>query len=385
MKINMFKRGFQLQAAIMVVCQMAFILFGYDQGVFSGIVGNANFLKTMNYPNAGLMGIIVSIYDLGAFAGCILNFFLAEWLGRRRAMWFAMCWIIVGATLQCSAYSVPQLMVARFVTGVGTGIDTSTVPMYQAELSEAHKRGRLICWEPLFVGVGIVVSYFFDYGMSFVGGEVAWRLPIACQMAFAFVVIIIVFGLPESPRYCYRHGRKEEALQILCDVYNRSPDHPKIQMEQNEIFEAIAMETENGEYQWTQILRRDEVQTGKRVLLAYGMQFMNQVGGINLVVYFVPTVLQTNVGLTRNLSLILGGCIQCMFVVGSFFPALFVDKVGRRKPMMWGSLGLGISMMLISILLSFKGTANQHATSSAAVAFFFTVTPPSFSMASCFC
>ena len=62
-----------------------------------------------------------------------------------------------------------------------------------------------------------------------------------------------------------------------------------------------------------------------------------------------------------------------MFVIGSFFPALFVDKVGRRKPMMWGSLGLGISMMMIAILLSFKGTDKQHATSSAAVAFFFTV------------
>jgi MFS family permease len=64
-----------------------------------------------------------------------------------------------------------------------------------------------------------------------------------------------------------------------------------------------------------------------------------------------------------------------MFVTGSFFLALFVDKVGRRKPMMWGSLGLGTSMMMISILLSFKGTDKQHTTSSAAVAFFFTVWP----------
>ena len=98
---------------------------------------------------------------------------------------------------------------------------------------------------------------------------------------------------------------------------------------------------------------------------------MNQMGGINLVVYFVPTVLEDNVGLTRNLALILGGCIQIMFVVGSFFPALFVDRVGRRKPMMWGSTGLGICMMMVAILLSFRGTGKEHATSSASVAFFF--------------
>lgn len=124
-------------------------------------------------------------------------------------------------------------------------------------------------------------------------------------------------------------------------------------------------------------------------LLAYGTQFMNQVGGINLVVYgvlakllsrpvtdkdrsyFIPTVLNSNVGLSKNLSLIIGGCVQIMFVIGSFFPTFFVDRVGRRVPMMWGSFGLGLCMMMVSILLSFKGKANEHATSSASVAFFF--------------
>lgn len=82
-------------------------------------------------------------------------------------------------------------MVGRFVTGIGTGIETSTVPMYQAELCEASKRGKLVCSEPLLVGVGIVISYLFDYGMSFVGGQIAWRLPIACQLIFAFVSRIL--------------------------------------------------------------------------------------------------------------------------------------------------------------------------------------------------
>ncbi|GIJ85560.1 hypothetical protein Asppvi_004419 [Aspergillus pseudoviridinutans] len=387
-KIKMFGTGFTLQAAIWVACGMAFILFGYDQGVFSGIVENEDFLDTMHRPGDSLMGIIVSIYNLGCFTGCIVNFVVAEWLGRRRAMWVAMIWIIIGASLQTSAFSVAHLMVGRFVTGIGTGIETSTVPMYQAELCEASKRGKLVCSEPLLVGVGIVISYFFDYGMSFVGGQIAWRLPIACQMIFAFVVIILVFGLPESPRYCYKEERNDEALQILSDVTGLPKDHPKIVAEQEEILEALELETKHGGYQWRNIFKRDEVSTGHRVLLAYGMQFMNQVGGINLVVYevlanlcrtitnkdrsyFIPTVLNSNVGLSKNLSLIIGGCVQIMFVIGSFFPTFFVDRVGRRAPMMWGSFGLGLCMMMVSILLSFKGKANEHATSSASVAFFF--------------
>ncbi|ETN44477.1 uncharacterized protein HMPREF1541_10147 [Cyphellophora europaea CBS 101466] len=367
-KFNLYGRGRPLRWAITGACQLAFVLFGYDQGVFSGIVGNEHFRSTFGNPSDSLTGIIVSIYNLGCFSGCVLNFFIGDWLGRRKAMWFAMCWIIVGAVLQTSAFSVPHMLVARYITGIGTGIETSTVPMYQAELAEAHRRGRLVCSEPLFVGVGIVISYFFDYGMSFVPSPpgIAWRLPIACQMIFAFVVIGMVFGLPESPRYLCQKHREDEALAILCDVYDRDPSDPKIQREQSEVLEALEVEREHGEYKWRNIMVKDKVQTGRRVLLAYGSNLTS--AGINLVVYFVPTALQENVGLTHNLALIIGGCVQCMFVIGSLYPTFFIDRSGRRPPMLWGSIGLGVSMMMIAVLLS----VGKQVTSSAAIAFFFT-------------
>ncbi|KAH6657243.1 putative Myo-inositol transporter 1 [Truncatella angustata] len=371
---NLFGTGFKLRAAITIACQCAFVLFGYDQGVFGGIVGNANFLDQFGHPSSSLEGIIVSIYNLGAFSGCILAFIICDKTGRRLAMWIAMCFIIVGAVLQASAFSVPHLMVARYITGIGTGIETSTVPMYQSELCEAEKRGRLVSSEPLFVGVGIEIAYWFDYGMSFVPGSIAWRLPIACQMIFAFLVIALVLGLPESPRWLYKHGRNQEALDVLCQVYERPPDHPKIVKEQNDVLDALKVEQEHGEYKWSQLFKKDEVQTGRRVFLAYGMQFMNQMGGINLIVYYITSVLQFNVGLDRNLALILAGVINAMFFLGSLFPTFFLDKYGRRKPMMWGSLGLGISMMMVSILLSFQSRGGDVAksTATASITFFFT-------------
>jgi MFS family permease len=99
-----------------------------------------------------------------------------------------------GAVAQTCAFSTTQLLASRFFTGIGTGIFTSSVPVYQSELCDARKRGMYVCSQPLAVGVGIVVAYWFDYGMSYVEGPVNWRLPIACQIIFALIVTLMVLG-----------------------------------------------------------------------------------------------------------------------------------------------------------------------------------------------
>jgi len=201
---------------------------------------------------------------------------------------------------------------------------------------------------------------------------------VACQILFAIIVVVVVFGVPESPRWLFSKGRDEEAVSVLCEIYGRSPDDEKIVREKTDVLNALNLERIHGEYKWSQLFKRDEVQTGRRVLLAYGMQFMNQIGGINLVVYFVPSALQYNVGLSHNLSLLIGGFVQTMFFFGSLVPTFLLDKLGRRRPMMWGCAGLALSMMMIAVLLSFSeargySASTTHATSSASVAFFFTV------------
>lgn len=109
-------------------------------------------------------------------------------------------------------------------------------------------------------------------------------------------------------------------MQVLCDVYNMQPDEPKVVSESEGILEAIELETLHGEYKWSQILTRDEVQTGKRVLLAYGIQFMNQMGGINLVVVSnYPSWLVIGLEVANLLPLInivlcdFGLAVQCWF------------------------------------------------------------------------
>lgn len=129
----------------------------YDQGVLSGLLQNPHFRDQFGDPNDVVTGITVASYCLGALIGCVINFMVGDMLGRPYMIWLAMGLIIVGATLQTSAYSLAHLIVGRIITGFGTGIDSSTVPMYQSELSKREWRGRLVSWEILFIGIGIVL------------------------------------------------------------------------------------------------------------------------------------------------------------------------------------------------------------------------------------
>ncbi|KAK0306050.1 hypothetical protein LTR01_006398 [Friedmanniomyces endolithicus] len=362
-----YPRGRPLQAAIYAACLSAFLFFGYDQGVFGGILQNPHWLATFNYPTPVITGITVSSYCLGALTGCITTFFIGDLLGRRRMIWLSMTFIIVGASLQASAYSLPHLIVGRVITGIGTGMDSSTVPMYQSELCKAEWRGRIVAWEIWFIGIGIVLAYWIDYAFSYVAGEAGWRTPIALQLIFAVAVVFIVWGLPESPRWLAKRGREEEAAQVLCDVFDLQRHDPYVLGEMDAIRAAIAIETGEGAGKALSIFKKDKLQTRWRVFLAWFGLFMNQWSGINLVVYYMPTVLVVNVGMTAHRAQLIAGFVILMFPVGNTLPALALDRMGRKMTMMIGCGILSFSMLMITILLSF----GKPTTSTASIAFFF--------------
>lgn len=191
-------------------------------------------------------------------------------------------------------------------------------------------------------------------------------------MVFAIMVIILVFALPESPRWLYNHGREEEAVAVICAMYDKEPNDPYILEEKAAIAQAIEFElSANSSKSALGIFRNDEVKTGYRVLLAWGVQFMNQAGGINLVVYYIPSALIQNVGMSTRTAQILGGCINMMFMFGSILPSFALDRMGRRKTMMAGCFGMGVCMLLVAALLSQADGPHGQAYASASVAFFF--------------
>ena len=132
--------------------------------------------------------------------------------------------MVVGATIQCASYSLPQLVIARLITGFGNGMNTSTVPTWQSETSKSHRRGQMVMIEGTLIVFGVMLSYWIDLGLSFTEpSTVSWRFPIAFQIVLALIITSCVLGLPESPRWLILKGQEDEALDVLCALSDLPP------------------------------------------------------------------------------------------------------------------------------------------------------------------
>lgn len=205
-----------------------------------------DFLNTLGIKgNASTQGTVVAIYDIGCFFGAIAAYFLADMLGRKKAVLLGTTVMSIGAILQITCYSVAQCVVGRVIAGIGNGINTATAPPWQAETSKAAWRGKLIVIELILNIGGFCLSNWVTYGFSFVGGSVAWRIPLAMQFVFIAVLYATVPWLPESPRWLVSKGRFEEAELILADCEGTEIEDPYVQTELGEIKYAAAYEKEH--------------------------------------------------------------------------------------------------------------------------------------------
>lgn len=223
-------------------------LFGYDQGVFGGVIVTQDFLDSNGLDGkTSLQGTVVAIYDIGCFFGAIGSYFLGDYLGRKKSILIGTTLLSIGALLQITTYSVAQVIVGRIIAGLGNGMNTSTAPPWQAETSKASWRGKLIVIELILNIGGFCLSNWVTYGFSFTGANnpIAWRIPLALQFIFIFVIYATVPWLPESPRWLVSKGRYDEAEQILADIEGTEMEDPYVQTELGEIKFANQYEKEH--------------------------------------------------------------------------------------------------------------------------------------------
>ncbi|KAI1275630.1 general substrate transporter [Xylaria sp. FL0933] len=371
-------KGKWLTFWITVACATDMSLFGYDQGVFSGVVITQNYLDVHNLngpEKTNILSIVTSIYTIGCFLGAVLAFSVGEKLGRRKTVIIGTVIMTIGAILQTSSFSVPHMIVARIVTGTGNGINTATAPVWQTETSKVHNRGKLVLLEMAMNIFGFMLSNWVN-GLSYVGGPIGWRLPLAIQLLFCAILFSTVPWLPESPRWLLAHGRQDEASLILADLEDAPVNDPVIIAERQEIMFSIEYERKHA-IRWRDLLRGRTVagtNTVRRLLLGVGTQAFQQLGGINVFSYYLPTLLIKSVGLEDKLARLVAALASVAYLFASLIAAPLVEKFGRRIMMLVSTLIELICLILVTVLLYYSekpGYMFQTEAAKASVVWFF--------------
>ncbi|KAI1085299.1 sugar transporter STL1 [Whalleya microplaca] len=353
--------GKPLDWAISATAGAGFMLFGYDQGVMSGLLTGSAFTRTFpeidttdgGHGSASLQGTVVAIYEIGCFFGAILVLLFGEKLGRRWCIIIGCLVLAIGGALQASASSVPHIIVGRIVAGLGNGINTSTIPVWHSELMKAKSRGKGLCIELAVNIFGVMTAYWVDYGMSYVDNDSQFRFPLALQCAFALVTMVGVFFLPESPRWLVAHDRHEEARHVLwrveADARSISERDPRIIARLEEIQYAITEERKATEgTNFKALLKNGDQKFFYRTMLGIGGQFMQQLSGINLITYYAPVIFQQSVGMPQNTSLLLAGFNGVAYFISSLVPIWIIDRLGRRKLMLFAAAGQCACMAILA-------------------------------------
>ncbi|KAM0515509.1 hypothetical protein ACHAPE_006035 [Trichoderma viride] len=370
-------RGQTLNWAIGTIAGCDFLLFGYDQGVMGGILTLPIFLNQFPDINPDLatdpsdaskrstyQGIAVASYNLGCFIGAIITIFIGNYLGRRKMIFLGTSIMIVGAILQASAFTLEHFIIGRIITGLGNGGNTSTVPMWQSETCSAHQRGKLVMIEGALITGGIMISYWIDLGLSFAPGSVAWRFPLAFQIIFCIFILAFVLGLPESPRWLILKGREDEAREVIAAVADVDIGDKHVDNE----FQAIkdtAMEMSKGTY--GELFHADHNRTLHRTIIAYVNQMFQQITGINLITYYAAKI-YSDLGMSPFMSRLLAALNGTEYFIASWPAVFLVERVGRRKLMLFGAAGQAATM---AILAGVNSRPNEKPFQIAGIVFLF--------------
>lgn len=314
-------------------------MFGYDQGVMSGIITGPYFKQYFHQPLPYEVGTMVAVLEIGAFITSIAAGRVADIIGRRMTLFWGAAIFTLGGAIQTGTTGYAVMVLGRIVSGFGVGLLSTIVPIYQSEVSPAEHRGALACME--FTGniLGYASSVWVDYFCSFIDSDASWRLPLFMQCVIGAILAIGSLFMPESPRWLIDVGRDEEGLIVIADLHGGDLDNPKTREEFREIRETVEQERISGDRTYAAMWTKYKY----RVLIAMSSQAFAQLNGINVISYYAPLVFEQAGWVGRDALLMTG--INAIIYVASTIPTWFlVDWWGRRTILLSGAVIMMIAL-----------------------------------------
>ena len=314
---------------------LAGFLFGFDTVVISG--ANAP-IKELWQTSAWFHGVfIMSMALWGTVLGSLAGGIPTKRIGRKKTLiWVGVLYLVsaLGSGLATDPY---MFSFFRFLGGVGVGASTVAAPTYISEISSAKSRGRLVALYQFNIVFGILIAFISNYLLDGVGGNSDWRWMLGVEAIPAALYCLLVFGVPNSPRWLVVQQNDEAgALATLQLIHG---DAGKAQAELDTIKNHASEET-----------RRKGVFSGKynkSLLLAFLLAFFNQLSGINFILYYAPVILE-NAGFASSDSLLSSISIGGTNLIFTFVGLYLIDRMGRKSLMYIGSVGYIISLAMVA-------------------------------------
>jgi MFS transporter, SP family, arabinose:H+ symporter len=307
------------------------VIYGYDTGVVAGAL---LFVPKQFHLSTAATSSIATAVAVGMIVGALIASRVADAIGRKPTMIVITAGYVVFAALSGAATDLYFLDAARFFLGVTIGLSLVTAPVFIAESSPPHTRGRLIVSYQVATVAGIMSSYFIDYGLAAAG---AWRWMFALSAIPAAAVGVLLLRLPDTPRWYAMKNRWDEATRTLRRI------DPDIDVDAELTDIRAALRTERGG-SLREMVRPPYL---RATLFVIGLGFLVQITGINAIIYFTPLIF-TKLGLTGNVSLLLiPGLIQAAALVATIAALRIVDRIGRRKVLLSGIAAMIVANTLL--------------------------------------
>ncbi|EAU35247.1 hypothetical protein ATEG_04800 [Aspergillus terreus NIH2624] len=335
--------GRPLSLTVSTVATMGFLLFGYDQGVMSGIISDKAFnnVFTATKDDSTMQALVTAVYELGCLAGAIFALIFGDRTGRRWMIFSGAIVMIVGVIIQVTSFvgHIPllQFFIGRVITGIGNGMNTSTIPTYQAECSKTSNRGLLICIEGGVIAIGTAIAYWIDFGAHYGPPDLVWRFPIAFQIFFGIIIIVGMFFLPDSPRYLIAKDKVQEGEYVLAALGGWEVHDRETQIQKNLVIDSIRASGASSKTSFRDLLTGGRSQHLRRMLVGSSSQVFQQLSGCNAVIYYLPVLLKESLHQSNDMALLIGGVNMIVYAIFATFSWFFIEKIGRRKLFLGGS------------------------------------------------
>ncbi len=332
-----------------VVAALGGFLFGYDTAVISGTIAQVteqfrlDALQQGWYVGCALVGSIIGVL----FAGI-----LSDKFGRKSTMILSAILFSTSAIGCAVCMDFNQLVVYRIIGGVGIGVVSIISPLYISEVAVAQYRGRLVSLYQLAVTIGFLGAYLVNYQLlgystsnpdatgwwSLIFVTEVWRGMLGMETLPAILFFIIIFFIPESPRWLILKGKEEKATSILERIYVSSKEALF------QLTETKSVITSESKSEWRLLLQPGIM---KAVVIGVCIAMLGQFMGVNAVLYYGPSIFE-NAGLSGGDSLFYQVLVGLVNTLTTILALVIIDKVGRKKLVYYGVSGMVVSLILIA-------------------------------------